>query len=1198
VKAFEAKSSSIVADSHVAGNTVGAVVGTALVDAVDITADAASVAVQGEGMKVDTSVTQADGLGPAYRWGGAPVVAESSEQRLCFDAESLPVPQPADVAAEGSSKEHQRQVRQTSGDTGRSETPSRDRGCQGPPPPGASTVPLPSSTGVLGAARPVSVNVPGEAALMEGSVGTLRHSPRGGGGPAPPPLPVPAAAATAAAAAKPAAGAAAVVPVELIFTMENLNYELLSSVGHMRKGFEAAVKSGIVQNLEGIAEKDVCLRLRPGSVIVAASISPASLALAAAAREKLSDSHTRGHIISGVVATVKGVEGIELAAGGKPIGCSQDVWLDGTKLLALTKAKLKVKIVGAAGLRNADYARKSDPYCVCRLPRQSDFSFQTKVVSGDLNPKWNGEFIVEDFVSRDKLDLTVFDQDALNQDDVLGRATLKSEDILPNGFQGALPLSGAGATGVVHVIIEVMNAPPQQSALTSAPGLSVQRAASGTGRPSAYGLDVRSAASATGGDGLRPSERRGHESPDVAPPPPPRPRPQGGRGVGAGAPGPTPSRPQPEDAPATQVLPETHPAFDAVAKGNMQELFNLVRNGELTLNQVNSKDVADSKGRTLLEYADKIHNMWAANFLRGLVLGPSRSDISPQQLEETELAAGSPDGEGYRLTYPGIPELIPCDRLCSFEPEISRGSDVDADLIDTEKMLFMVSPPLVPGLELNVDTGVIQGTPLEGSADCFHEVKLFVCSRGKIHEAVSYVRIETLAAPSGLMYPKVEKVFDLSNDGDGLPAVHGKPNTALFGVRALGQMLRSKPTVPKFQVSPSVRDSWAERYEIQPPLPKGMRLDTRSGSISGLPEKSARSAIFRSNFQVVAHNPVGSDTCTLWLEVIEGAWGLVCVKFLTVGVPEDDCPDDMSPDHQASEMGSIELDDDVSLVQADERGSRMNAKQYAERTPSSAKCPFCSTAYLRDSTFCRKCLRVRPEATEHGDATAVEGVQPRYARGALQAGWDLIVERCADVLDEFAIGMAVKESGGVGGTRIVRGMTVSMMAKQLRIGEDPSQLRRLVRTIEQNGSASGRLKAKGLELSVATEQAVNVGAAVVFLQPMKSTSQASRPSSREERRRGSAIGGSWAAGPALPPALELRGAHRQMWAQTVDNVKKARANSPVRLSRLKPLDDASGLCARQVGDEFARLLPSWRVKVESPVKGKSRPELLARWRCL
>merc|ERR1712110_388925 len=107
------------------------------------------------------------------------------------------------------------------------------------------------------------------------------------------------------------------------------------------------------------------------------------------------------------------------------------------------KAKLiRVKIVSAAGLKNADFGGKSDAYYVCRLPRKADFSFKTKVVSDNLNPEWNEEFIVEDFIDGDTLDLVVLDEDPLTQDDVLGSATLKSEDLLPNGFQGALPLCG------------------------------------------------------------------------------------------------------------------------------------------------------------------------------------------------------------------------------------------------------------------------------------------------------------------------------------------------------------------------------------------------------------------------------------------------------------------------------------------------------------------------------------------------------------------------------------------------------------------------------------------------------------------------------------------------------------------------------------------------------------------------------------
>jgi len=130
------------------------------------------------------------------------------------------------------------------------------------------------------------------------------------------------------------------------------------------------------------------------------------------------------------------------------------------------QAKLKVKIVGASGLRDADWAGTSDPYCVCRLPRKPDFNFQTQVASGNLNPEWNEEF-TEDFVSGDTLEFAVFDSDACKTDELLGRVTLNSEVFLQNGFQGALPLSNAGGEGAVSVLIEVMSEVPQQSAATA-----------------------------------------------------------------------------------------------------------------------------------------------------------------------------------------------------------------------------------------------------------------------------------------------------------------------------------------------------------------------------------------------------------------------------------------------------------------------------------------------------------------------------------------------------------------------------------------------------------------------------------------------------------------------------------------------------------------------------------------------------------
>jgi len=144
---------------------------------------------------------------------------------------------------------------------------------------------------------------------------------------------------------------------------------------------------------------------------------------------------------------------------------AQDVLLQAhvsPRPLVAAKAKLKVKIVGATGLRDADWAGTSDPYCVCRLPRKPDFNFQTKVACGNLDPEWNEEF-VEDFVSGDTLEFSILDSDAGKADNLLGRVTLKSEVFLQSGFQGALPLSDARCKGAVNVMIEVMSELTQEA---------------------------------------------------------------------------------------------------------------------------------------------------------------------------------------------------------------------------------------------------------------------------------------------------------------------------------------------------------------------------------------------------------------------------------------------------------------------------------------------------------------------------------------------------------------------------------------------------------------------------------------------------------------------------------------------------------------------------------------------------------------
>jgi len=105
----------------------------------------------------------------------------------------------------------------------------------------------------------------------------------------------------------------------------------------------------------------------------------------------------------------------------------------------MKQPELRVNVIGAQDLRNADYIGKSDPYCIVKIQGKS--SLKTKVIDDCLNPVWNEEFLVKDYVVGDLVEFIIMDQDMWpKSDDVLGTASLASSQFYPNGFDGVLPI--------------------------------------------------------------------------------------------------------------------------------------------------------------------------------------------------------------------------------------------------------------------------------------------------------------------------------------------------------------------------------------------------------------------------------------------------------------------------------------------------------------------------------------------------------------------------------------------------------------------------------------------------------------------------------------------------------------------------------------------------------------------------------------
>jgi len=122
--------------------------------------------------------------------------------------------------------------------------------------------------------------------------------------------------------------------------------------------------------------------------------------------------------------------------------------------------RLKVTIVSARGLRNSDASGggRSDPYCVCEVEGKSQVRFQTKVVNDCLDPEWNEEKELTNYVAGDSLKFTIRDRDFGSKvDESLGQVTLASSRFLPNGLDQEVNLSGAGKGNRATLRLKIVN---------------------------------------------------------------------------------------------------------------------------------------------------------------------------------------------------------------------------------------------------------------------------------------------------------------------------------------------------------------------------------------------------------------------------------------------------------------------------------------------------------------------------------------------------------------------------------------------------------------------------------------------------------------------------------------------------------------------------------------------------------------------
>uniref|UniRef100_A0A8B9RS46 Multiple C2 and transmembrane domain-containing protein 2 n=1 Tax=Accipiter nisus TaxID=211598 RepID=A0A8B9RS46_9AVES len=130
---------------------------------------------------------------------------------------------------------------------------------------------------------------------------------------------------------------------------------------------------------------------------------------------------------------------------------------------------LQVKVLKAVDLLAADFAGKSDPFCVLELGNDS---LQTHTVYKNLNPEWNKVFTFPIKDIHDVLEVTVFDEDGDKPPDFLGKVAIPLLSIR-NGKQSCYTLKNKdlerASKGVIYLELDVLFNPVKASIRTFKP---------------------------------------------------------------------------------------------------------------------------------------------------------------------------------------------------------------------------------------------------------------------------------------------------------------------------------------------------------------------------------------------------------------------------------------------------------------------------------------------------------------------------------------------------------------------------------------------------------------------------------------------------------------------------------------------------------------------------------------------------------
>jgi len=198
-----------------------------------------------------------------------------------------------------------------------------------------------------------------------------------------------------------------------------------------------------------------------------------------------------------------------------------------------------------------------------------------------------------------------------------------------------------------------------------------------------------------------------------------------------------------------------------------------------------------------------------------------------EHIDQGDILVSLPENVDWEQVDPKIRKIINLE--LRYDNPVVLNKDVEITPLEPYAKRsvnnYTVLPDLPRGLELDPDTGVITGTPLEGSLE--KEYKLTASSEGMLLNFECLITI-VKPKPEDLAYILPEHL-DLAKEFSILPIVRGD----------------------------------VDYYKIDKELPEGLSFHEATGEIKGIPLKK----LDKGNYKIDAYNDFGKDSCSININI-------------------------------------------------------------------------------------------------------------------------------------------------------------------------------------------------------------------------------------------------------------------------------------------------------------------------------------------